>query len=130
VAQRHRIGQWGERLAAHFAERQQWAILASNYRAGPTELDLVCATAKELIILEVKVRSERAWARAAESITPAQQKHLARAAWRFMHEQGYTDWPLRFDIIAIQLEAEQGHQLQHYPDAFRLPEGFDPSAAL
>ena len=91
-----------------------WTILGRQVRAGRGELDLVAidpGPPRELVIVEVRRRSSRAFGLAEESVAHRKRSHLRVAIGRLL-EDGLPGGiapprlPLRIDLVAV----EPGHQ--------------------
>lgn len=110
-------GEKGEQLACAYLQRQGYDILASNWRYGKAEVDIIARQHKVLVFVEVKTRSEGHWGQPEDWITPHKVKMLEQAAIGFLHETGH-EWEFRFDVIAVVFRSHQAASLFHYPDAF------------
>src|ERR1700742_1565171 len=111
----HRRGHAGESLAALWLRLKGYRILARRLKTRAGEIDLVAAAPfGPVCFIEVKAR---ATARAAaESVAPAQQTRIARAASLYL--AGRPDLArrgARFDIVAIG----SGTLPVHHRDAWR-----------
>jgi len=97
----HRRGHASERLAALWLRLKGYRILARRLKTRAGEIDLVAAAPfGPVCFIEVKAR---ATARsAAESVAPAQQTRIARAASLYLAGRpGLARRGARFDIVAI-----------------------------
>jgi putative endonuclease len=98
-------GQEAERQAAVFLQQRGLKLLASNYRCRFGEIDLVMQDGKEVVFVEVRLRSHAAFGGAAESITHGKQQKLARAASHYLAAHGAA--PCRFDAMLLNAPASQ-----------------------
>jgi putative endonuclease len=71
-------GRTAERDVAAFYRALGYTILAARLRTGAGELDLVAATARDIVFVEVKAR--KSLFEAAHAIPPRQQARLLEAA--------------------------------------------------
>ena len=96
-----RRGRKGERLAALWLRLKGYRILARRLKTHAGEIDLVAAAPfGPVCFIEVKARG-RARA-AAESVAPAQQARIARAACLYLAGRPrLARRGARFDIVAI-----------------------------
>jgi putative endonuclease len=121
----HRVGRRGERLAERYLSSLGWKILARNWRAGHTEIDLVARRSEVLAFVEVKTRSQGGAGHPFEAITAKKRTDVGRAAGRWLREHE-TDLKgietLRFDAISVELVPERAPQIRHLPDAWRMGE--------
>jgi len=72
------------------------------------ELDLVCRSLSEVVIVEVKSRSNQEYGDALESIGPRKARRLRAAAAWWLAERGMFPCPVRFDAVVVILD---GHGL-------------------
>lgn len=97
-------GRTGEQVAASFLAERGYRVLAKNQRTPLGELDLVCRTAAQVVVVEVKARSGDAYGSALESIGPRKARRLRAAAMWWLSEQGLLPCLLRFDAVLIALD--------------------------
>ncbi len=119
MAKHNTVGQFGEEEAARYLERNGYVIRDRNWRRGRLELDIVAARHNELIVVEVKTRSNTEYSEPEEAITPQKIRHIVRAADTYIKVYS-LDNPVRFDIITIVGE-EHKFELTHFESAFYSP---------
>ena len=110
-----RRGHFSESLAALWLRLKGYRILARRLKTHAGEIDLVAAAPfGPVCFIEVKARaSVRA---AAESVAPAQQTRIARAAFLYLSGRpGLARRGARFDIVAIG----SGRLPVHHRDVWR-----------
>ena len=96
------IGADAELRAEQFLQRQGLHTLIKNYRCKLGEIDLIMQQGDDLIFVEVRLRSHRQFANAAESVTVRKQQKIINAAQRYLQEKQLTDSAnCRFDVIAF-----------------------------
>lgn len=96
-------------------------VLERNLRVGRLEIDIVARDGPVIAIIEVRTRGPGAWQGPLSSIDAGKRKRLRRAAerlWlrRFRHLEGIER--LRFDVAAVDLEAEPGPEVEYIRGAF------------
>jgi putative endonuclease len=103
AAGRHlRLGAQGEQRAASWYAAHGYVVVARNWRCPDGELDLIVASATELVFCEVKTRSSDRFGLPAEAVTAAKQRRLRRLAARFLAEAGGAGGrSLRFDVASV-----------------------------
>lgn len=111
------LGRRGEDLAARLLCRAGYRIVARNWRAGRCEIDMVGVRRCEVVFVEVKTRRPGPQA-AAESVTPAQRRHIRRAAAAWMRQNPGLGDSFRFDLVAITWPEDGTPRVSHIPDAF------------
>lgn len=89
-----------------------------NLTIGPAEADLICIDpdGRTLVIVEVKTRrvggAVRASPPAEANITAHKRRMLAGVARAVRTRTGWTDRPVRIDVVAVDLPARGGRPLE------------------
>ena len=113
-------GQRAEDQACRYLRRQGLTLIQRNYRCRLGELDMVMQHGQELVFVEVRYRQHSGYGRPEESITPAKQRKLWRAASVYLLENPKkAKMPARFDVIAITEHPEHG-EVKWIRNAFQL----------
>jgi putative endonuclease len=110
-------GKRGEQLAKAFFLKQYYEILEENWTSGKSEVDLIVYQDQVLIFVEVKTRTGIGFGQPEDFVDAAKQQQLQHAAEeyiRLMDHQG----EVRFDVIAVLIDASGTAELKHIPDAF------------
>jgi putative endonuclease len=107
---RQLAGDEAEALVAGHLEGLGWTIVGRNVRAGRGELDIVAVDPgrpRELVIVEVRRRSSRAFGLAEETVAFRKKTHLRGAIGRLL-EDGLPGGarvprlPLRVDLVVVE----------------------------
>jgi len=114
-------GKSGERIAAVYLEGCGYRIVDLNRRVGRLEVDLVAEEARELVIVEVRLRSREDHGTPEETVDFRKRARLRTAGRRIWEEYGREGLTLRFDLVAIHMD-RQGLRLRHHR-GFLDPEG-------
>ena len=77
-----------------------------------------------LVFVEVKTRSDSAFAAPVESVTRAKQRRLARAAVSYLRRLGGRSVPFRFDIVEVVWPPDAPPSFRLHQDAFPMPPPF------
>jgi putative endonuclease len=103
-----RRGRRAETLAAWVLRLKGYRILARRWRTSVGEVDLIARRGRLIAFVEVKQRPNLA--EAAEAVTPAARRRIARAAsaWLAAHPAAAA-LDLRFDVIICV-----PHRLPHH----------------
>src|SRR5690606_10214805 len=115
MADHNELGALGEEEAVKFLIKNGYRIKERNWRFAKAELDIIAENDEWLVMITVKTRSNDAFGNPEEFVSRAKQKHLIRAANRYL-ELFPTDKDTRFDIISIVIEPK--FLLEHIPEAF------------
>jgi putative endonuclease len=76
-------------------------VVARNWRCDAGELDLVVATERVLVFVEVKARATGYFGSPALAVDHRKQQRIRAVATRFMAHTGERRDDLRFDVVAI-----------------------------
>ena len=117
MAAHNELGQWGEERAARYLTERGYTIVARDWKAGHRDLDIVATDGEELVIVEVKTRSNRALMEPEQAVTPAKARSLAIAANAFIKYTRATQ-PVRFDIISVTGTSDDDCDIRHITNAF------------
>ena len=115
---RHSLGQWGESKAEKYLEAQGLRIVDRRFWTPYGEIDLIASDRDAWVFIEVRTRAIRSDVPAIETLTPAKQRRLVRAAWIYVVRYGLLGQPLRFDFVTI----EKG-KIDWIPNAFSVGPG-------
>jgi putative endonuclease len=110
-------GKKGEQMAAAYLQRQDYTLVATNWRWGRAEVDIIAKKDDVIVFVEVKTRKSTYMGQPEEFVSPHKVKMLTQAAVGYLQQAGH-EWEFRFDVIAVVLRGETGASLRHFPDAF------------
>jgi putative endonuclease len=105
--ERAALGKRGEDLACAELRRRGYAILARRCRLPGGELDIVARDGPTLVFVEVKTREAGGFGDAAEAVTPAKQRRVARLAAEYLARHGWSECPCRFDVVSVRFERDR-----------------------
>lgn len=119
MAEHNELGKAGEDAAVAYLERNGYLIRHRNWRKGHFELDIVAVNENELVVVEVKTRSNTQFAEPEDAVDLPKIKRTVRAADTYM-KLFQIDIPVRFDIITVI--GNKGHfKIEHIKEAFYPP---------
>ncbi|MGC8865895.1 MAG: YraN family protein [Bacteroidales bacterium] len=116
MAEHNELGKTGEELAAEFLKKKGFQIVATNWRFGKDEIDLIARDGEELVIVEVKTRKTNYFGEPQAFVSRVKQKALIRCANQYIRLHKF-DGETRFDIVSV-LITPQGNEIHHIPRAF------------
>ncbi len=116
MANHNILGEKGEQIAERFLLKNNYKILAKNWRYKKLEVDIFTATDEYLIAVEVKTRSTTFVENLNEIVTKKKQRFIIEATNAYM-EKFDVDKEVRFDVIFIIISNGKYH-LKHIPDAY------------
>ncbi len=106
------IGPAGERVAARRLRREGHRVIARNVRTNSGEVDLICLAPDKKTIVFVEVKTRRVGVGTAPAHRPEtnvgakKQEKLRRIAREVARRRGWTDRPLRIDVVAVEWPAK------------------------
>ncbi|MDR3118099.1 MAG: YraN family protein [Mediterranea sp.] len=119
MAHHNILGEAGEKAATAYLEKLGYRILHRNWRKGHLELDIVATDGDELVVAEVKTRTDTAYILPQEAVTPQKIRRTVMAANAYL-KTFRIDAPVRFDIISI-VGREDNFKIEHIKEAFYPP---------
>ena len=99
------LGKAGEDAAAKYLEQNGYTIRDRNWRKNHLELDIVADKDKELIIVEVKTRSNTDYIEPQDAVNWQKIRRIVVAADAYI-KHFCLDAPVRFDIITAETARE------------------------
>jgi putative endonuclease len=112
------IGFKGEQTAVNFMKNKGFDILATNWRYGKKEIDIVAAYCDTLVFVEVKTRGSKFLSFPEESVSAAQRSHLLAAGAAYFEANSASYKGYRFDIISIIQASGTVSEIVHFVNAF------------
>ena len=117
MAEHNELGKLGEKLAKDFLAAKGYQILEQNWVCGHKEIDIIALDGKELVIVEVRTRRVQCLVEPEETVDKYKQRFLIWAAESYV-ERNNLDVDVRFDIVAIVIDKNNEHRIDHIEDAF------------
>ena len=96
------LGNKGEELALQHLENKGFVLIGQNIRLFCGEIDLLMQDKKELVIVEVKTKSDTSFGFAAEMITYKKKRKLLQLAKALT--QKFPKRNIRIDVVAVDEE--------------------------
>ena len=78
------FGVTGEQMAARYLEDQGYVILDRNYRKGHKEVDIIALDHGELVVIEVKTRTNEDLFAAEQAVDHRKRQNIIRVANNYM----------------------------------------------
>ena len=114
-------GAWGEAYAAEYLRKKHYQIVAAGYRSRFGEIDLIAQNRKYLVFVEVKLRKNAEFARAADYVDRNKRDRIRITASMYLAANPTALQP-RFDVIEIYAPDGTGTarpEVYHLEDAFQ-----------
>lgn len=97
------LGQFGEKVAAEYLEKQGYSIEERNYNSRLGEIDIIGKTKDKIVFFEVKTRTSDVYGAPAEAVDERKQKRIRNAAASYMMYQKATNYEVAFDVIEVSI---------------------------
>jgi putative endonuclease len=117
MAQHNETGKRGEELAGQHLRQKGYTILAVNWRAGRSEVDMIAHIGNTLVFVEVKTRNTEFFGLPESFVTEKKQQQLSRAAEMYCTKHTNGEMEVRYDIVAVIINKEE-EKILHFEDAF------------
>lgn len=113
-------GMAAEQAAASLLERLGHRVLARNLRLGHLEVDVLSTDPADGSLVLTEVKARRGGRHAPElRVDRRKQLHLETAARMLLCRADMRSRPVRFDVVAVTLDAQgRPESLRHVPRAF------------
>jgi putative endonuclease len=112
------IGHFAERAAEAWLSRQGLRTVARNFRTRQGEIDLVMLDGATLVFVEVRYRQASDFGTPEETVVPAKQARIIRAAHAFLQQHaGHAERLCRFDVVSLT-RRNYRPEIRWYKDAF------------
>lgn len=114
MAHKDDLGRRGEDEAATYLTSLGYRIVDRNWRCPRGEIDIVALDGGELVVVEVKTRSSRAYGDPLEGVTAEKLTRLCvlAGAWRRAH-RGVRARGTRIDLIGVLVPRHEAPVLDH-----------------
>lgn len=112
------LGVLGEQMAARYLEDNGYMIVERNFRAGKHEIDILALKDGQLVVVEVKTRSDDELVAPEEAVDHKKRQSLIWAANDYVLRHNRQE-PVRFDIITL-VKTGEDTELHHIEDAFNV----------
>lgn len=119
MARQNETGKEGEAAARCYLEKCGYVIAHTNWRWHHFELDIVAVADGQLVVVEVKTRSEDFLIAPEEAVDNAKIRRIVTAADAYARCFN-IGLPVRFDIITL-VKRKEGYEIEHMEDAFYAP---------
>lgn len=116
MAEIHETGKNGENIAAGYLKDKGYEILATNWRFGKMEIDIIARNKDFIVFVEVKTRHSTSYGEPEMAVTRDKQRFLVRAADAYIQIKK-IQLEARFDIVAVVFSSS-GTKINHIENAF------------
>ena len=119
MAEKNETGKQGELVARQYLESNGYEVLQTNWRFHRFELDIIATNNGELVIVEVKTRSDKYLMAPETAVDRNKIRRIVAASDAYARKHGVS-LPVRFDVLCL---IKKGHsfEIEHIEDAFFAP---------
>lgn len=111
------LGRAGEKAAADLLRRRGYEVVGAGFLARRGELDLVCRRGEELVVVEVKTRTDESFGTPFEAVGSRKRRALMAAAVEYRALAGWRG-PIRFVVVGLTVKPEGGFHTELIEDPF------------
>lgn len=104
---RHTIGQKGEDIAVKYLLKKGYTIIERNFSCRQGELDIIAKDKNEIVFIEVKTRTNKAYGEPIDAITYYKKKHLLRSVQYYLYLKNLENSYVRIDVIQIYKKSDK-----------------------
>lgn len=97
------LGDWGENQACKFLERHGFKIIERNYHTTMGETDIIAAKGDDYYFIEVKTRSDSAFAHD-DAISYFKKRKMQKAARAYCYSRNIADKSVIFAGLIVEVK--------------------------
>lgn len=124
ASRRDPLGPRGERIAMRHLRAKGYRRLGANVRTAGGEVDLIALAPDKRTIVFVEVKAKRVASEGARMSPPPEASVHARKRGKLLlvakqvaRARGWTDRPLRIDVVAVEAPDRGAPTVRHYENA-------------
>ncbi|MCX7778914.1 MAG: YraN family protein [Patescibacteria group bacterium] len=107
TTKKRQLGSLGERMAEEFLRKKKYKIIERNFQNKFGEIDLIAKDKKQLVFVEVKLKSSQKLGLPEEEFHFYKKKRLKKAIYSYLMEKKIQEENWRVDLVAIELNQNQ-----------------------
>jgi putative endonuclease len=111
------LGRLGEKAAADLLRKRGYQVVGAGFTARRGELDLVCRRGGELVVVEVKTRTNDSFGSPLEAVGSRKRRALMSAAAEYRALSGWRG-PIRYAVVGLTVRPEGGFISELIEDPF------------
>ena len=111
------LGRAGEKAAAELLRKRGYVIVGAGFLARRGELDLVCRRGNDLVVVEVKTRTDDSFGTPLEAVGARKRRALMAAAAEYRALAGWRG-PLRYAVVGLIVKPDGGFSAELVEDPF------------
>jgi len=111
------LGRVGEKAAADLLRKRGYQVVGAGFTARRGELDLVCRQGGELVVVEVKTRTNDSFGTPLEAVGSRKRRALMSAAAEYRALSGWRG-PIRYAVVGLTVGPDGGFISELIEDPF------------
>lgn len=113
------LGRTGEEMAVKFLKDLGYGILATNYRIGHKEIDILAKFKEKIIFIEVKTRLKKADNQADLALSRRKIDKLKKAMMDYVYKNEIDEKMIDLEFLAIDLdESRKNPAISHFKNIY------------
>ena len=111
------LGKAGEKAAAELLRKRGYEVVGAGFLARRGELDLVCRRGNELVVVEVKTRTDDSFGTPLEAVGTKKRRALMAAAAEY---RALADWRgrIRYAVVGLIVKPDGSFTSELIEDPF------------
>ncbi|HXI94571.1 MAG TPA: YraN family protein, partial [Candidatus Acidoferrum sp.] len=111
------LGKAGEKAAAELLRKRGYEVVGAGFLARRGELDLVCRRGSDLVVVEVKTRTDDSFGTPLEAVGTKKRRALMAAAAEY---RALADWRgrIRYAVVGLIVKADGSFTSELIEDPF------------
>jgi putative endonuclease len=111
------LGRAGEKAAADLLRARGYQVVGAGFLARRGELDLICRRGSELVVVEVKTRTDGSFGTPLEAVGLRKRRALMSAAAEYRALAGWRG-PIRYAVVGLTVKPGGGFTSELIEDPF------------
>jgi putative endonuclease len=111
------LGRAGEKAAADLLRKRGYEVVGAGFMARRGELDLICRRGQELVVVEVKTRTDDSFGTPVEAVGSRKRRALMSAAAEYRALSGWRG-PIRYAVVGLTVKPDGGFSSELVEDPF------------
>ena len=111
------LGKAGEKAAADLLRKRGYDIVGAGFLARRGELDLVCRKGNDLVVVEVKTRTDDSFGTPVEAVGAHKRRSMMAAAAEYRALAGWRG-RIRYAVVGLTVKAGGGFASELIEDPF------------
>ena len=95
------LGKEGEEIVCKYLKKERYKILEMNFNCKIGEIDIIAKQKNEIVIIEVKTRTNKEYGLPAEAVTKKKLKHIYKTAEYYIYSRKIKNIDIRIDVIEV-----------------------------